>query len=260
MSYAADRRNFLKFLAASPLFANSALAEGLRWPDPMEWAPHDPGKLIADPTQALDVFDFEPVMKAECAARAFRLHGDRRRRRNDAAGQPRGLPEIRAAAAAAGRCQQDRHERRDFRREVRQSDRDRADRQQPGLSPRRGDRRRQGRQGRQPSADPFDGRHHLDRGRDRRARRAGLVPALHHAKMGGRRSAGQAGRDRGRAGDRRHARCAVVGEVGDLCPACAAPTRANAAAATALSRLSVAASRIFPVSNSAASAAPPSPT
>jgi isopentenyl diphosphate isomerase/L-lactate dehydrogenase-like FMN-dependent dehydrogenase len=30
----------------------------------MEWAPHDPGKLIADPTQALNVFDFEPVMKA----------------------------------------------------------------------------------------------------------------------------------------------------------------------------------------------------
>ncbi len=64
MSYAADRRNFLRFLAASPLLANTALAEGLRWPDPMEWAPHDPGKLIADPTQALNVFDFEPVMKA----------------------------------------------------------------------------------------------------------------------------------------------------------------------------------------------------
>jgi isopentenyl diphosphate isomerase/L-lactate dehydrogenase-like FMN-dependent dehydrogenase len=63
MSYAADRRNLLKFLAASPLLAQNALAEGLRWPDPMEWAPHDPGKLISDPTQALDVFDFEPVMK-----------------------------------------------------------------------------------------------------------------------------------------------------------------------------------------------------
>jgi 4-hydroxymandelate oxidase len=63
MSHAADRRNLLGFLAASPLLAHSALAEGLRWPDPMEWAPHDPGKLISDPTQALDVFDFEPVMK-----------------------------------------------------------------------------------------------------------------------------------------------------------------------------------------------------
>jgi len=63
MSYAADRRNLLKLLAASPLLANSALAEGLRWSDPVDWAPRDPGKLIADPTQALDVFDFEPVMK-----------------------------------------------------------------------------------------------------------------------------------------------------------------------------------------------------
>ena len=63
MSFAADRRNLLKFLAASPLIAQSALAEGLRWPDPMDWAPHDPGKLITDPTQALDVFEFEPVMK-----------------------------------------------------------------------------------------------------------------------------------------------------------------------------------------------------
>ena len=63
MSYAADRRNLLKFLAASPLLAHSALAEGLRWPDPMEWTPRDPGKLISDLTQALDVFDFEPVMK-----------------------------------------------------------------------------------------------------------------------------------------------------------------------------------------------------
>jgi 4-hydroxymandelate oxidase len=63
MSFAADRRNFLKFLAASPLLANTALAEGLRWSDPVDWAPRDPSKLIADPTQALDVFDFEPVMK-----------------------------------------------------------------------------------------------------------------------------------------------------------------------------------------------------
>ena len=64
MSYAADRRKFLKFLAASPLLANNALAEGLRRPDPVEWAPYDSGKLISDPTQALNVFDFEPVMKA----------------------------------------------------------------------------------------------------------------------------------------------------------------------------------------------------
>jgi 4-hydroxymandelate oxidase len=64
MSYAADRRNFLKFLAASPLLATSALAEGARWSDPVDWAPRDPSKVITDLNQALDVFDFEPVMKA----------------------------------------------------------------------------------------------------------------------------------------------------------------------------------------------------
>jgi 4-hydroxymandelate oxidase len=59
----ASRRRLLQFLAASPLFAPGALAEGLRPSDPVDWAPRDPDKLIADPTQALDVFDFEPVMK-----------------------------------------------------------------------------------------------------------------------------------------------------------------------------------------------------
>jgi 4-hydroxymandelate oxidase len=58
-----NRRRLLKFLAASPLFARGALAEGLRQADPADWAPRDLEKLIADPTQALDVFDFEPVMK-----------------------------------------------------------------------------------------------------------------------------------------------------------------------------------------------------
>jgi len=41
----------------------AALAEGLRPSDPADWAPRDLDKLIADPKQALDVFDFEPVMK-----------------------------------------------------------------------------------------------------------------------------------------------------------------------------------------------------
>jgi 4-hydroxymandelate oxidase len=59
----ASRRRFLQFLAASPLFAREALAEGLRPSDPMEWAPRDLDKLIEDPTKALDVFDFEPVMR-----------------------------------------------------------------------------------------------------------------------------------------------------------------------------------------------------
>ncbi|MEA2837001.1 MAG: 4-hydroxymandelate oxidase [Bradyrhizobium sp.] len=59
----ASRRRLLQFLAASPLFAQAALAEAFRPQDPAEWAPRDLDHLIADPTQALDVFDFEPVMK-----------------------------------------------------------------------------------------------------------------------------------------------------------------------------------------------------
>jgi isopentenyl diphosphate isomerase/L-lactate dehydrogenase-like FMN-dependent dehydrogenase len=59
----ASRRRFLQFIAASPPFARTALAEGIAAPDPVEWAPRDLEKLIADPKEALDVFDFEPVMK-----------------------------------------------------------------------------------------------------------------------------------------------------------------------------------------------------
>jgi isopentenyl diphosphate isomerase/L-lactate dehydrogenase-like FMN-dependent dehydrogenase len=59
----ASRRRLLQYLAASPLFAQAALAEAFRPQDPAEWAPRDLEQLIADPTQALDVFDFEPVMK-----------------------------------------------------------------------------------------------------------------------------------------------------------------------------------------------------
>jgi len=61
--HGASRRRLLQFLAASPLFARAALAEGLRPSDPIDWAPRDLDQLIADPKQALDVFDFEPVMK-----------------------------------------------------------------------------------------------------------------------------------------------------------------------------------------------------
>ncbi len=59
----ASRRRMLQFLAASPLFAREAVAEALRSSDPMEWAPRGLEKLIAEQGQALDVFDFEPVMR-----------------------------------------------------------------------------------------------------------------------------------------------------------------------------------------------------
>jgi len=38
---------------------------------PWIWAPRDLDKLIADPSQALDVFDFEPVMKQTFRRRHF---------------------------------------------------------------------------------------------------------------------------------------------------------------------------------------------
>ena len=64
----ASRRRLLQFLAASPLWAHAvipAFAQGTtsRPADPLAWAPRDLNKLIENPGQALDVFDFEPVMK-----------------------------------------------------------------------------------------------------------------------------------------------------------------------------------------------------
>jgi isopentenyl diphosphate isomerase/L-lactate dehydrogenase-like FMN-dependent dehydrogenase len=59
-----SRRKFLKFVAASPLFATAALAgEGPMAPvkptDPIIWAPLQTDKLIKSPKDAINVFDFE---------------------------------------------------------------------------------------------------------------------------------------------------------------------------------------------------------
>jgi 4-hydroxymandelate oxidase len=74
----ASRRRFLQFLAASPLltrggmpaFAQDASAPS-RLPDPLPWAPRDLGTPISDPKDALNVFDFEPVMKKNVAPAHF---------------------------------------------------------------------------------------------------------------------------------------------------------------------------------------------
>ena len=68
----ASRRQLLKWLAGSPLLAFPGLA-GLaaqippaaptKRPDPMIWAPADLQDLITSPEDALNVFDFEPVMR-----------------------------------------------------------------------------------------------------------------------------------------------------------------------------------------------------
>ncbi len=64
----ASRRKFLQFLAASPLLAGSDLAA---WaasetpnllPDPMLWGHRGLDRLIKSPKEAINVFDFEPVM------------------------------------------------------------------------------------------------------------------------------------------------------------------------------------------------------
>ena len=64
------RRRFVQFLAASPLLTSvgaPALAQSTsaspRPPDPMVCAPRELTNLIADPKEALDVFDFEPVAR-----------------------------------------------------------------------------------------------------------------------------------------------------------------------------------------------------
>jgi len=59
----ASRRRFLHFLAASPLLAGSAaLAQEQRLPDPSVWGTRTLDKLIGSPREAINVFDFEPVM------------------------------------------------------------------------------------------------------------------------------------------------------------------------------------------------------
>jgi 4-hydroxymandelate oxidase len=66
---AVSRRQFLKFLSASPLFASSlpAFAEnpvpGMKLPDPLMWAPLTMERLIKSPKDAINVFDFEPVAR-----------------------------------------------------------------------------------------------------------------------------------------------------------------------------------------------------
>src|SRR5262245_53818040 len=63
------RRRFLQFLAGSPLAAAApaafaqAFIPGTREADPRMWGPYDASKLIKDPKEAINVFDFEPVAR-----------------------------------------------------------------------------------------------------------------------------------------------------------------------------------------------------
>jgi 4-hydroxymandelate oxidase len=68
---ATSRRRFLQFLAASPLFAYGGFSAfagegptaGTKLPDPIIWAPFRTEDLIKSPKEAINVFDFEPVMR-----------------------------------------------------------------------------------------------------------------------------------------------------------------------------------------------------
>jgi isopentenyl diphosphate isomerase/L-lactate dehydrogenase-like FMN-dependent dehydrogenase len=65
---AASRRQFLKYLSASPLLAAApavaeAPAAGVKLPDPIMWAPLKTESLIKSPKEAINVFDFEPVAR-----------------------------------------------------------------------------------------------------------------------------------------------------------------------------------------------------
>src|ERR1700682_6601742 len=62
------RRQFLKFVAGSPLlaipgFAAWAAETPSRLPDPILWAPFNPQDLIASPKEAINVCDVEPVAR-----------------------------------------------------------------------------------------------------------------------------------------------------------------------------------------------------
>src|SRR5215813_9731860 len=67
---AASRRRFLQFLASSPLLAAGAAFAGEnpqpvpKLPDPLMWGPMKADNLIKSPKEAISVFDFEPVMRA----------------------------------------------------------------------------------------------------------------------------------------------------------------------------------------------------
>ncbi len=70
---ATNRRRFLQFLAASPLYASGGIAalagEGptapMKLPDPLMWAPLKTEDLIKAPKDAINVFDFEPVARVK---------------------------------------------------------------------------------------------------------------------------------------------------------------------------------------------------
>ena len=238
---AANRRRFLQYLAASPLHGRGRRV-GLRRNVPAEddgARPADVGAAAVGPSHQVAEGSHQRLrsragLPAERAAGAFRLHGLRHRRRSDPARQPRGLPQIPAPAAAAGRRQQGRHERRHPRHANTPRRSSCAPVGGQTLVPRR--RRSRGVARAAKAGDhlqilstrPSD----TGRGRHQGARRADLDAALRHQQVGGRRGhrhARREGRLHGAGGHRRSQRRPQPGNAG---PAAARATRATATAAT----------------------------
>ena len=75
----ASRRQFLKWISASPLFMSAGstawAAEGVsptsKLPDPIMWGSLTPHELITDPKDAINVFDFELVARKNVPAAHF---------------------------------------------------------------------------------------------------------------------------------------------------------------------------------------------
>ena len=75
------RREFLKFLAASPYVAAAGgLGAFLRMPAASAQRAADGADVITDPASALNVFDFEEAAHRKVPDGPLGLHGQRRRR------------------------------------------------------------------------------------------------------------------------------------------------------------------------------------
>ena len=178
------RREFLKFLAASPYVA--ALGGVTAFLERSGFAQSTPAvaDVIAIPAEALDVMDFEEAAHRKVHAWALGLHGQRRRRRRHAARQSRRLQARGAASAPPARRHQSGHARRAVRHHVQQPDFPVPHRRRKiVLSRGRIGRRARG-QGARHAADPFDSDLDCRRRREQGARPPGLAAALRAQLLG----------------------------------------------------------------------------
>jgi FMN-dependent dehydrogenase len=218
----ASRRLLLQFLVASPLFTrigSPAFAQNdyapPRLPDPMVWAPRDLDKLISDPKEALDVFDFEPVAKKNVppAHFGYMVTGidDEVTLRANRDGflkfqlRPRRLVDVSTI---------------DMTIEIIGTKYDSPiviapNLQQLRLSSGWRGRGCQGRKSRQPPSDALHCGDHLDRGCDCSARCTGVVSIISDAEVGSCRSPCQTGGTSRIPGDRSYSRRSGASELGN---------------------------------------------